>query len=120
MTDEQIIKALKCCSDLECSSCTECPLFMVGKECPIVLHSNALALIKRLREEKDEQFRRLGNEIYVHCSKIVDLQERLAFERAEAIREFAKRLYAKEDKAACAVSVYDIRDTVRELTEEQK
>ena len=93
MTDEQIEKALECCSDLECTSCTECPLFTVGKECPIVLHSNALALIKRQREE-------------------------IAKVRAEAIREFETR--ALEIARLRYLSGFDIFKIVKEMTEEQQ
>ena len=94
MTDEQIEKALEHCSILDTSmeSCQGCPLDGLDY-CITKLAKDALALIKQQREE-------------------------IAIARAEAIRVFAERLYAKEDKAACSVSVYDINDTVKELTEE--
>jgi len=94
MTDEQIIKALKCCSSLDTTACEKCPYFehRMGKECVSMSTNDTLALIERQREEKEEQFRRLGKEIYVHCSKIVDLQERLVFERTEAIQEVFEKI----------------------------
>lgn len=96
MTDEQIERALECCDGYNCCGCPY--LSSCHQGVPMV--GDALTLIKRLKEEKEEQFRRLGKEICAHCSKIVDLQERLAFERAEAIREFAERVkeYYSESK----------------------
>lgn len=85
MIDEQIEKALECCAkeypvsnDID-EVCEYCP-YKDQHPCGPNLSKDALALIKRLKEEKEEQFKRLGKEIYALCSKIVDLQKQLTLE----------------------------------------
>ena len=143
MTDEQIMKALECCENTKCDlPCAECPL-QTTMNCNHALNRYALALIRRQRKEiRNLEYTLLGVMHSVDkwldddeleqdevsraitmrektLSIVESLQDENAKARAKAIREFAERLYAKEDKAACSVSVYDISDIVKELTEEQ-
>ena len=50
-TDEEITKAVKCCSE-PCCECDECPLYCVGVNCSsFELHRYALDLINRQKAE---------------------------------------------------------------------
>ena len=51
MTDEQIIKALECCSNIEWSYCCKCPYREGGIGCITRLANDALALVKRQEAE---------------------------------------------------------------------
>lgn len=54
MTDEQIEKALKCCTSNNCDYCNECPVDKKSKEdcnCGQVLAKAALGYIERLKTE---------------------------------------------------------------------
>jgi hypothetical protein len=142
MTDEQIEKALECCSkaptELEelYEACANCP-YNEQYHCACELATDALAIIKRQKAQLVEQMLTVDAE----CDKCI------AEARTEAIREFAERMSTHigllEEKAEedCAEmcrflqnatielhakrSAYrDVRkcmsETVKEMTEEQK
>lgn len=51
MTDDEIIKALACCSEA-CCACEECPLYCCGANCSsFELHRYALDLTNRQKSE---------------------------------------------------------------------
>lgn len=53
-TDEEIIKALECCST-PCCECDECPLYCVGANCSsFELHRYVLNLVNRQKAQIDE------------------------------------------------------------------
>ena len=49
MTDQEIVRALRCCADHSCSA--KCPAFPAGLDCREEMHKEALALIERLTAE---------------------------------------------------------------------
>lgn len=118
MTDEQIVKALECCGNMnECKK--ECPLGDVGgiDKCIHTLMLDALELVKRQQAEIE----RLKQEV-------IELQLRKEMYRvtvdevrAEAVREFAERLIelGVQEGAYEYVSVYDIECLAKEMTEKE-
>ena len=50
MTNEEIVKALRCCAQSDCSSCGMCPIFP-DRECVEHLAAAAASLIERLTAE---------------------------------------------------------------------
>lgn len=77
-TDEEVIKALECCANGECD---ECP-YQDDSPCKEYLNNAALDLINRQRAEIESL-----NEIV-----FTDRTEAIKMLKAEAIKEFAKRL----------------------------
>lgn len=95
MTDEQIVKALECCGNMnECKK--ECPLDDLGgiDKCIHTLMLNALALIKRQQEEIEKL-----NKVKVFNFNVSGTKEIMPILfchekelKNEAIKEFAERL----------------------------
>ena len=81
MTDNEIIKALKCC--IGGSNCGECPL-LGSLYCMTEVNRNALDLINRQQAE----IKRLKKE----QQQFADIGKMYSEVRAEAIKEFAERL----------------------------
>lgn len=125
MTDNDIIKALECCLNLDCKKspmeiCDPCPYFHEGN-CTYLLKENALNLINRQKAEIE----RLEKQLDSKCDRCI------ARDRAEAIKEFAWRLkgFCTEtttDNINCpsvmVLSFADeiIDDLVKEMIGEQK
>lgn len=101
-TDEEIIKAVECCSE-PCCVCDECPLYCVGVNCSsFELHRYALDLInrqkteiERLKEESSDKERAYTDE-YCLRKEWKDKCRQLLIEKqtakSEAIKEFSERL----------------------------
>lgn len=53
MTDEQVKKGAACCADSWGGLCRECP-YDTYEDCETILAKDALALIHRLEEEKEQ------------------------------------------------------------------
>jgi len=88
LTDEEIIKALECCST-PCCKCDECPLYCVGVNCSsFELHRYALDLINRQKTENDK----LNGELISALSELSLTRASLNNAKAEAYKEFAERL----------------------------
>lgn len=86
MTDNEIIKALKCCGNIVDSTCKECVYHETyNASCVVRLMRDALGLINRQKAEIAELQRRI-----VFWRE--DLNYQPEIERAEAIKEFAERL----------------------------
>lgn len=90
-TDEEIIKAVECCSE-PCCVCDECPLYCVGVNCSsFELHRYALDLINRQKSEIDSlraDLKRVCAERDAHiCTN--------NFIKSEAVKEFSERLKNK-------------------------
>ena len=111
MTDNEIIKALKCCS-VHPMKCKECPY--QGNECCTNAHrKDALDLINRQKAEIE----RLQKECeitraYIHNNGLEwGLISHLEFcknQRAEARKEFAEKLKGKIDISTCGYSNEEI------------
>lgn len=60
MSDDDIIKALECCSGI--GRCCECPMWeMLSANCIVELNRLALGLIKRQQVKLDSEERRADN-----------------------------------------------------------
>lgn len=104
MTDEQIVKALECCSSRK--NCEEnCPYFELKKnffECVQVSTSDAIELIKRQQgqiEDLTEKYERATSHCALFFDKYFDKKcEKESLEKtfkeveAKAIKEFAEKL----------------------------
>lgn len=119
-TDEEIIKALKCCCEMENKDCLQCPYFSVPfkSDCVIRKTNDVIKLINYLTttnknheatiKRADELIDTLKAEIEMNKNRAKDFVEKLgyvhsmcdrldeAFTKAktEAIKEFAERLSA--------------------------
>ena len=123
MTDNEIIKALECCG---ADSCNYCPFYDDELGCDCNLQFLALDLINRQKAEIEN--------LQGKCKMYEDERKyNFAMSRqrtAEAIKEFAGRV--KESAFSCdvsfgygqehceeAVTVLEIDNLVKEMTEEQ-
>ena len=145
-TDEEVIKALECCSKDNVKDCDACPYEDMETKtyCVNELIKDALDLINRQKAEidilirkhdtlldeiaeKQAQIERL-REHCLNCGEkttrtILMLQEILGTARAEAIREFAERFKDKYKKPFFYLGSYEqfmreVDDLVKEMTEE--
>ena len=102
MTDNEIVKALECCSYDNCFMlCDECPLKNDG--CVDVLIPSVLSLIKRQQAEikvcerivRDlhlDDLEREAIQATAVTAAIRDMERALETAKAKAVREFAERL----------------------------
>lgn len=107
MTDEQIIKALRCCGMRDCG---KCPYVGFKEECGN-LSILALDLIDRQKEEIERLKKNIDglNIFTTNHMKVI---------RVQAIKEFAKYIIDKSQNGIIQVS--DIPDYVKEMTEAQE
>ena len=120
MTDNEIIKALKCCSETTGSECSECPLLNV--ECSAYdLYKLAFDLIHR-QKEKIEMLQDFNENLQTGNTA---LSNEILEIKSEAIKEFADRLKEKKYKSCewshgehpYIVEECDIDNLVKEMTE---
>lgn len=117
MTDEQIIKALECCTSQDGSyPCTDCPCWDDDKsDCNGLDWKDVVSLVNRQKAE---------------IERYADIGKMYSEVRAEAIREFADRLKRKSRLISeydaggwymdiRAVKAEDIDNLVKEMTEGQ-
>ena len=96
MTDNEIIKALECCTDtLSCP--TDCPLFEDDRDCLLVLNKPTLDLINRQKAEIESLRNDLAKEFTCfvgspHKVESCPFFDELEKERAEAVKEFAEKV----------------------------
>ena len=116
MTDEQIVKALECCGNMnECKK--ECPLDDLGgiDKCIHTLMLNALALIKRQQAEIEklnvdlDAIRCAANSLKMHYDKA----------KSEAVWDIATEYEAYKEAVECAL-VETRSEAVREFAERLK
>ena len=115
MTDEQIIKALRCCGMRDCG---KCPYVGFKEECSN-LSILALDLIDRQKEEIERLKKNIDglNIFTTNHTKVI---------RVQAIKEFAERLkrYSFVDNLSLngkeTVYVADIDNIIKEMTEVQE
>ena len=101
-TDEEITKAVECCSD-PCVICDECPLYCVGANCSsFELHRYALDLINRQKAEI-ERLKECPKCVYEYDDEVMEYCvqgpcpnfKTVEQIKAEAYKEFAERLKNK-------------------------
>ena len=123
MTDEQIIKALKCCST---NVCSQCPAYDENVECDSEdTMKRALGLINRQTariKESEERISYLEESIDCSRKEYNRLLQKLQQAKSEAIKEFAEKLKKRFYLSAgrCVVDVYHIDKLAREMTEVQE
>ena len=129
MTDEEIIKALECCSSNLQSTCDNCPIhYRQSAECVAYLAKNALVFINRQKaeiEQYETQNAKLKNFFTVNFDRN-DLEEIVSRQirdfETDIIRKFTKKLKEKALLVEIAdyeyaVLVDDIDELVKEMTE---
>ena len=127
MGDNDIVKALECCSTGKSSDCEDCPFkkrcYDEGKE----ILEEAIALIKRQQAEIERLQGYNENLLTANTDMVLGLVDEMKKARAEAIKEFSKKLNA-EMFYKCGDMNYTetcearrlIDNLVKEMTEEEK
>lgn len=120
MTDNEIEKALECCMGCDCTECT----YYDGdtdNEAALCKDSLIMDALKLVNSQKSHIDWLIDYNQNIRCANadilgryVDDIKEA----RAEAIKEFAKRLKKKATCFLGAVSVEDINSLVEEMTEE--
>ena len=89
MTDNEIIKALECCTDESYENCNECPYSIDTVSCErMKLLEDSLDLINRLKAEIEEL-----NKVCQANQQLINALNKLYFlAKAKAYKEFAERL----------------------------
>lgn len=115
-TDDEIVKALECCCDVDVDSCNKCPIYphslnMTQTDCMETAMRNALDLINRQKAEIESL-----KEAYAIYEETTGLK----WARAETIKEFAERVKdIVDDPALIRGRVIDIIiDTIDNLVKE--
>lgn len=119
MTDNEIIKALGCCGEIDGLFCNGCT-YKSENDCVVALARDAHDLINRQKAEIDRL-----NHIRAELSKGIDIWIDIAkremgyveLARAEAIKEFVERLRTKRGSHG-EIWGEDIDNLVKEITEE--
>lgn len=121
MRDNEIIKALECCTKAGCLNCPLCTPEHTGT-CVKRTMLGSIDLIKRQKTEIEKL--KIDDECLV--TQIKDAYEqihRLSIEKSEVVKEFAERLKEKNDNPGKAMfDVYEyygetIDNFVKEMTE---
>lgn len=89
MTDNEIIKALECCTEESYENCNECPYSIDSERCErMKLLEDVLDLINHQKTEIE----RLKKEIQITKDAYTMLQTKNEIIKLEAVKEFAARL----------------------------
>ena len=123
MTDNEIIKALECCTDESYENCNECPYSTDTLSCKrLKLLEDSLELINRQKAEIE----RLKKEVSVARDAYISIQDRYEHTKAESYKEFAERLNEKAQIADCfdsynmVVGTHFIDNLLKEMVGEEK
>ena len=118
-TDDEIIKALKCCASKRIL-CSRCPNKKVGKDCSDLTKTNALALIRRQKAEieKLEEDVKAQDDSIKSLLSIVNSNYQNG--RIDATKEFVERLKAKSkkrvsDNHGARIYIEDIDNLLKEM-----
>lgn len=105
MTDNEIIKALECCSSTSILDCADCPYWGTRRSCGVKqMKKDALNLINRQKAEIEE-LQKYKHDYYVL--------------KAKAVKEFAKRLKDKhKHNTTSVVSLVTVFDNINSIVEE--
>ena len=122
MTDNDIIKALECCTDESYENCNECPYSIDAERCErMKLLEDILDLINHQKAEIE----RLKKEIQTTKDAYIMLQTKNEIIKSETVKEFAERLKEKSFKTIRnygltkdVVEVCDIDNLVKEMVGE--
>ena len=116
-TDDEIVKALECCSSeiTEGYTCDACPY--INKGCDLNLLRDSSALINRQKAEIEK----LKGQKRVLVLFWKEENKKLKTAKSEAIKEFAERLYdnVKLIPDGSLDIEYEINALVKEMTEEK-
>ena len=108
MTDNEIIKALKCYSKEDCDNC---PASKFGS-CINIAMEEAIALINRQKAEIE----RLIGDVFTYKLRWAKATAKLDTAKAEAIKEFAERLNEIEQfRSRVESDNYELSVTMREI-----
>lgn len=104
MTDNEIIKALKCCATDDGDDCSQCPygniVYKPGNGgCVNRCRKDALDLINRKKAEIEQEIKEI---------------------KSKAIKEFARELKCGVPQETGVIRCKDIDDLVKQMTEVQK
>ena len=123
MTDNEIIKALECCTDESYENCNECPYSTDTLSCErLKLLEDSLDLINSLKAEIE----RLKKEVSVARDAYISIQDRYEHTKTEAYKEFAERLNEKAQIADCfdsynmVVGTHFIDNLLKEMVGEEE
>lgn len=130
MTDEQIIKALECCStDVQENPCPKCAFYNKHRCSTLMLNAASdiinrqkvkIKSLKQIINEQDKEVLKLQNRIIFWRKDLNYQPEKI---KSEAIKEFAERLkeHSFVDNLSLngkeTVYVEDIDNLVKEMTE---
>lgn len=89
MTDNEIIKALECCTDESYENCNECPYSIDTEKCE---RTKLLEDILDLINHQKAEIERLKKEIQITKDAYTMLQTKNEIIKSEAIKEFAEKL----------------------------
>lgn len=127
-TDEQIIKALECCStDVQENPCPKCAFYNKHRCSTLMLNAASdiinrqkvkIKSLKQIINEQDKEVLKLQNRIIFWRKNLNYQPEKI---KSEAIKDFAERLKEKFGIADCIVTVdnNDLDNLVKEMTEEK-
>ena len=122
MTDNEIIKALECCTDESYENCNECPYSTDTLSCErLKLLEDSLDLINRQKAEIE----RLKKEVSVARDAYISIQDRYEHTKTEAYKEFAERLNEGAQIADCfdsynmVVGTHFIDNLLKEMVGEE-
>lgn len=96
MTDNEIIKALECCTyNITQEKCDECPLY--GGHCTTELAKNAIDLINRQKAEIEkietlEYYKKILDYYALQFGTVRDKQKVITEAKAEAVKKFADKV----------------------------
>ena len=123
MTDNEIIKALECCTDESYENCNECPYSTDTLSCErLKLLEDSLDLINRQKAEIE----RLKKEVSVARDAYISIQDRYEHTKAEVYKEFAERLNEEAQIADCfdsynmVVGTHSIDNLLKEMVGEKE
>ena len=115
LTDEQVIKALECCSNtVSGGMCPICPIDDEDKTCVTVLTENALDLLKRKDAEIDILIRK-NNTLKDEIAELKAEIERLRIQQSNLIADYkqiainAMKKFAERLKEDCLYD-YEVKD----------
>ena len=115
MTDNDIMKALECCTNCICNHAktdTECPLVKMSF-CKNYLMKESLSLINRLKKYDEER------DIRLHARLSATAKEEGIKEFAERLKRYATSICSGHGMSSDVVYVGYINEVVKEMTGEK-